>query len=241
MRISEALNALNALNERHRPLKVSSLPVSDELTAACTAALLHTLVAKKVAMTRRAAQEFTGTCLLEAFGDGFTCFLHEKLGKEIENIAPLPSCKALNVKLAFFIRASPVINGTINGDPWLSEVLGCSAAPPQRAARAGDRDNPAPPANHQRGEKPPNSPAEQPSLITRNYPRLPVNEAICWLNPPPVTVSIRFCFRIWKIDTADREMQASFYPPDSFALICSGAELEVRYVRIQQVEPLRRF
>ena len=67
------------LGERKSANEVSALPVSDELAAACTAALLHALVTKKVAVTRRATQELTGACLLEAFGDGFACFLHVKI------------------------------------------------------------------------------------------------------------------------------------------------------------------
>jgi len=67
--------------------------VSDEFAAASTAALLDALVAKEVAVTRRATQEFTGACLLETFGDGFTCFLHEKCGKAFENIAFTLWCK----------------------------------------------------------------------------------------------------------------------------------------------------
>ena len=86
---------MGSLSERHRTLEVGSLPVSDEFAATCTAALLDALVAKKVAVTRRATQEFTGACLLEAFGDGFACFLHEKSGKEEENIDAQAPCKAL--------------------------------------------------------------------------------------------------------------------------------------------------
>ena len=55
---------------------------SDQFTTTCTAALLDTLVTKEVTVPWRATQEFTGACLLEAFGDGFTCFLHEKVGKD---------------------------------------------------------------------------------------------------------------------------------------------------------------
>jgi len=69
------------------------LPVCDELAATCTAALLDTLVAKKVTVAWRTTQELTGTGLLEAFSDGFACFLHEKFGKEEENIAFRPRCK----------------------------------------------------------------------------------------------------------------------------------------------------
>jgi|GEM_PF-4952601 len=81
------------LSERKPADEVSTLAGSDQFAATCTAALLYTLVAKKVAMPWRATQEFTGTCLLEAFGDGFTCFLHEKLGKERENTDFSHSCK----------------------------------------------------------------------------------------------------------------------------------------------------
>lgn len=59
--------------------EVSALPVCDEFAAACTTTLLHALLTKKVAVARRATQELTGACLLEAFGDGFACFLHVKI------------------------------------------------------------------------------------------------------------------------------------------------------------------
>jgi hypothetical protein len=55
--------------------------------------LLDTLVTKEVTVPWRATQEFTGACLLEAFGDGFTCFLHEKVGKDGENTAFEAACK----------------------------------------------------------------------------------------------------------------------------------------------------
>jgi len=60
----------------------------------------------------RATQEFTGACLLEAFGDGFTCFLHEKLGKEEENIALPGPCKGKRRELEsnFFLFRIPVAN-----------------------------------------------------------------------------------------------------------------------------------
>ena len=70
------------------------MPVCDEFAATCTAALLDAFVAKKVTVPRRATQEFTGSSYLETFGDGFACFLHEKCGKEEENIVPVPYCKA---------------------------------------------------------------------------------------------------------------------------------------------------
>ena len=54
----------------------------DQFALTRTTALLDTLVTKEVTVPWRATQEFTGACLLEAFGDGFTCFLHEKVGKE---------------------------------------------------------------------------------------------------------------------------------------------------------------
>tara|TARA_B100000614_G_scaffold145966_1_gene129733 strand:- start:828 stop:1046 length:219 start_codon:yes stop_codon:yes gene_type:complete len=69
------------------------LPVCDEFAATCTAALLDTLIAKKVTVPWRTTQEFTGACLLEAFCDGFACFLHEKLGKKEETIVFRPACK----------------------------------------------------------------------------------------------------------------------------------------------------
>ncbi len=75
--------------------EISALPVSDELAATCTAALLDTFVAKKVTVPWRATQEFTGACLLEAFCDGFACFLHEKVGKDGENTAFRGACKGL--------------------------------------------------------------------------------------------------------------------------------------------------
>lgn len=83
----------NSLSERQATDEVSALAGSDQFAATCTAALLYTLVSKKVTVPWRATQEFTGACLFEAFGDGFTCFLHEKLGKEEENIAFPGSCK----------------------------------------------------------------------------------------------------------------------------------------------------
>jgi len=98
------------LGEGHRALKVGGLPVCDELAAACTAALLDALVAKEVAVPRRATQEFTGACLLEAFGDGFTCFLHEKYGKEEENIALLLPCKAEKSNHFDIIHNHPITN-----------------------------------------------------------------------------------------------------------------------------------
>jgi hypothetical protein len=69
------------------------LPGCYELAAACTAALLHAFIAKKVTVTRRATQEFPGSSYLETFGDGFTCFLHEKFGKDEESIALRATCK----------------------------------------------------------------------------------------------------------------------------------------------------
>jgi hypothetical protein len=70
------------LSERQSANEVSALAGSDQFTTTCTAALLDTLVTKEVTVPWRATQEFTGACLLEAFGDGFTCFLHEKVGKD---------------------------------------------------------------------------------------------------------------------------------------------------------------
>jgi len=55
---------------------------SDQFALTCTATLLGAFVTKEVTVPWRATQEFTGACLLEAFGDGFTCFLHEKVGKD---------------------------------------------------------------------------------------------------------------------------------------------------------------
>lgn len=81
------------LSERQPTDQVSALPVCDELAATCTAALLHTLVAKKVPVARRPAQELARAGLLKAFCDGFACLLHEKLGKEEENTAIAPACK----------------------------------------------------------------------------------------------------------------------------------------------------
>jgi hypothetical protein len=82
-----------SLSERQTTDQVSALPVCDEFAATCTAALLDTLVTKEVTVPWRATQEFTGACLLEAFGDGFTCFLHEKVGKDGENTAFMRACK----------------------------------------------------------------------------------------------------------------------------------------------------
>lgn len=81
------------LSVGHCALEISGLPWCYELAAACTAALLNALIAKEVAVPRRATQEFTSSSYLETFGDGFTCFLHEKLGKEEEDIAPMAACK----------------------------------------------------------------------------------------------------------------------------------------------------
>ncbi len=88
-----------ALCERQTTDQVGALPVCDELAATCTAALLDTLVAKKVTVPWRTTQEFTGACLLEAFSDGFACFLHEKFGKEEENIAFPLSCKGEKLEI----------------------------------------------------------------------------------------------------------------------------------------------
>lgn len=66
------------LRERHGAHQVGSLSGGDEFAATSTAALFDAFIAKKVAVPRRATQEFAGACLLETFGDGFTCFLHEK-------------------------------------------------------------------------------------------------------------------------------------------------------------------
>lgn len=65
----------------------------DQFTATCTAALLDTFVTKKVTVTWRAAEQLTSSGLLEAFSDGFACFLHEKFGKEEEDIAFPHACK----------------------------------------------------------------------------------------------------------------------------------------------------
>jgi hypothetical protein len=67
-----------SLSERKPANEVSALAGCDQFAATCTAALLDTLIAKKVTVPWRATHELTGACLLEAFGDGFTCFLHEK-------------------------------------------------------------------------------------------------------------------------------------------------------------------
>jgi hypothetical protein len=45
-------------------------------------------------MSWRTTQELAGACLLEALGDGFTCFLHEKLGKDAEDTVLRCPCKA---------------------------------------------------------------------------------------------------------------------------------------------------
>ena len=81
---------------------------SDQFAATCTAALLYTLVAKKVTVPWRATQEFAGSCLLEAFGDGFTCLLHnENGGKEGENTALRGACKGKSEKTRKdFLRSS---------------------------------------------------------------------------------------------------------------------------------------
>ena len=82
-----------ALCERQTTDQVGALPVCDELAATCTAALLDTLITKKVAVAWRAAEQLASSGLLEAFSDGFACFLHEKLGKERETIAFSHACK----------------------------------------------------------------------------------------------------------------------------------------------------
>ncbi len=46
-------------------------------------------------MPWRTTQEFTGACLLEAFCDGFACFLHEKFGRVEESTGFLAPCKVL--------------------------------------------------------------------------------------------------------------------------------------------------
>jgi hypothetical protein len=81
------------LCERQTADEVGALAGSDQFAVTGTTALLDTLVAKEVAVPRRATQEFTGACLLEAFCDGFACFLHEKFGKGEDNIAFPCACK----------------------------------------------------------------------------------------------------------------------------------------------------
>jgi len=73
--------------------QIGTLPVCDEFAVTCTTALLYTFLAKEMSVPWRTTQELTGTCLLEAFGDGFTCFLHEKVGKEWEHNAFGSTCK----------------------------------------------------------------------------------------------------------------------------------------------------
>ena len=87
---------LKDLGERKPADKVGALAGSDQFAVTRTAALLDTLVAKKVTVPWRTTQEFTGACLLEAFCDGFACFLHKKWGKVGENIAFPEPCKGKN-------------------------------------------------------------------------------------------------------------------------------------------------
>lgn len=87
-----------SLSERQSANEVSALAGSDQFALTCTTALLGAFVTKEVTVPWRATQEFTGACLLEAFGDGFTCFLHEKVGKEGENTAFEAACKGLKVR-----------------------------------------------------------------------------------------------------------------------------------------------
>jgi hypothetical protein len=82
-----------SLSKRQSANEVSALAGGDQFTTTCTATLLSALVTKEVTVPWRATQEFTGACLLEAFGDGFTCFLHEKVGKDGENTAFGGACK----------------------------------------------------------------------------------------------------------------------------------------------------
>lgn len=85
---------LVSLGEGQTADEVCALSVGYELTATCTAALLHAFVAKQVTVPRRATQEFTGAGLLKTLGDGFTCLLHGKSGKKADNIACRQVCKA---------------------------------------------------------------------------------------------------------------------------------------------------
>ena len=86
---------LECLSERHAADEVRTLARSDQFAATCTAALLDTFFAKEVTVPWRTTQEFTGACLLEAFCDGFACFLHEKFGKVEESTGFWASCKVL--------------------------------------------------------------------------------------------------------------------------------------------------
>jgi len=71
----------------------------DQFALTRTTALLGAFVTKEVTVPWRATQEFTGACLLEAFGDGFTCLLHnENGGKEGENTALRFDCKGKSEK-----------------------------------------------------------------------------------------------------------------------------------------------
>jgi hypothetical protein len=85
---------------------------SDQFTITRTAALLYTLVTKKVAVPRRATHEFTSSCYFETFGDGFTCFLHEKFGKDGENIAFASACKGLKREIENDINQINSNNGS---------------------------------------------------------------------------------------------------------------------------------
>ena len=68
---------------------------SDQFAATCSASLLDTFIAKEVTVSWRTTQKFTGACLLEAFCDGFACFLHEKFRKVEESTVFWATCKVL--------------------------------------------------------------------------------------------------------------------------------------------------
>jgi len=67
-----------SLGEWQAANQVGKLSFCDEFGITGSAALLYVFVTQKMAIARSAAQEFAGTCLFEAFCDGFACFSHEK-------------------------------------------------------------------------------------------------------------------------------------------------------------------
>ncbi len=95
----------------------------DQFALTRTTALLGAFVTKEVTVPWRATQEFTGACLLEAFGDGFTCFLHEKVGKDGENTAFEAACKGLKaIKSKWFHIGTKFPAGNRLNTPFLMVV-----------------------------------------------------------------------------------------------------------------------
>jgi hypothetical protein len=95
----------------------------DQFALTRTTALLGAFVTKEVTVPWRATQEFTGACLLEAFGDGFTCFLHEKVGKDGENTAFEAACKGLKaIKSKWFHIGTKIPAGNRLNNSFLMVV-----------------------------------------------------------------------------------------------------------------------